>query len=408
MPKTSIEKHGMFIEVMGNVLEWYSFALFMPFLPILSKVFFPIEDTAYRSVLSFLAFSVGLFMRPFGAMILGPIGDKFGRRRAISSAILLMAIPTVIIGILPDYSQIGIWAPILLVLMRALQGISLGGEYTTAMVHFVEQAPANRRAFFGSLSDAGSQVGVLLGSQTLVFFLWWFGEDEVRKFAWRIPFCFAAILIPLACFVPKTLSTSKEKSEPSIYRRLLKYKKEIWYTAAITSFSAVAFYTLLTFIPYYLDNRHVLSLKEITTCSSYATMIMVVFILLGGILADIYKKKLFMFIGIIGVSVVVYVMFLWEVASYEQWMALQLLYGAFIGLYYSSRAAFFTSVFPPQLRCTAVSVSLSVSQAIFGGLTPVVMDHITKNSSILSVIPATVVAISAIWALLMMQSQSEK
>jgi MHS family proline/betaine transporter-like MFS transporter len=166
------------------------------------------ENAVHREILSFLILSVGLFMRPFGAAIFGPIGDKFGRQKAISISILLMAIPTFCMGLLPNYSQIGVWAPISLVFLRALQGISLGGEYTAAMVHLVEKAPSNRRCFYGSLSDAGSQIGVLLGSQVLVMLHSFFSDGEVYSFGWRIPFFLAVLLVPFAFLVPNDVPSS--------------------------------------------------------------------------------------------------------------------------------------------------------------------------------------------------------
>ncbi|MDR0631689.1 MAG: MFS transporter [Holosporaceae bacterium] len=400
MFRIDVEKYESSIEFVGNILEWYNFALFMPFLHILSREFFPLENVVHREALSFLALSAGLFMRPFGAAILGPIGDKFGRRRAISISIILMAIPTMCIGLLPNYNQIGVLAPVLLIILRAMQGISLGGEYTAAMVHLVERAPQNKQGFYGSLSDAGSQIGVLLGGQSLVFLYSFFSREEICSFAWRIPFLFAIALIPFAFLVPNNFSTSKNKSSESIFKSLKTYRKEVVCTVSITAFSAVGFYTLLTFLPYYLVSSDVLSLKEAAICSVYSTLAMIIFILIGGYFSDLYSKKFFMIFGITGVSVTICLMFLFRTTSFDQWLALQLLYGVFLGLYYSSRAAFFSSAFPPHVRCTAVSISLSLAQAVFGGLTPITMNHITKISHFLSVIPIIFISICAVYALI--------
>jgi MHS family proline/betaine transporter-like MFS transporter len=394
------------IGALGNILEWYNFGLFMPFLHVLSAEFLPMENVAHREILSFLALSIGLFMRPLGAVILGPIGDKFGRQRAISISILLMAIPTLCMGLLPNYNQIGVWAPILLVFLRALQGISLGGEYTTAMVHLVEKAPNDRRSFYGSFSDAGSQVGVLLGSQSLVLLHRFFSDGEVYSFGWRIPFLLAVVLLPFAFLVPSDISSSKNKPEEQVFKTLRMYKKEVCCTMAITAFSAIGFYTLLTFFPYYLTDNKILLQEDAAACSLYATLIMTISILIGGYLADRYGKKLFMILGIIGVTLITYPMFLRGGAkSFSHWLTLQLIYGSFIGFYYSSRAAFFSEAFPAKVRCTAVSLSLSLAQAIFGGLTPIILSHTVKISPLLSVMPMTLIAICAIYALVILKEK---
>ncbi|MDR1982511.1 MAG: MFS transporter [Holosporaceae bacterium] len=408
MLKINLKKYESTVGTLGNILEWYNFGLFMPFLHILSSEFLPIENATYREILSFLALSIGLFMRPLGAAIFGPIGDKFGRQKAISISILLMAIPTFCMGLLPNYNQIGVWAPILLVFLRALQGISLGGEYTAAMVHLVEKAPSNRRSFYGSLSDAGSQVGVLLGSQSLLLLYKLFSNDEVYSFAWRIPFLLAILLIPFAFLVPSNIFSPKNKPVEPIFKTLKMYKKEIGCTVAITAFSAIGFYTLLTFFPYYLTDNKILLQEDAAACSLYSTLVMTIAILVAGYLADRYGKKFFMILGIIGVTLITYPMFMTSTRSFDHWLALQLVYGVCIGCYYSSRAAFFSEAFPAEVRCTAVSLSLSLAQAIFGGLTPLILSHAVKISSFLSVIPITLMAICAIYALIILKGKNMK
>jgi MHS family proline/betaine transporter-like MFS transporter len=408
MFKVNLRKYETIVSALGNIFEWYSFALFMPFLAVISKQFFPLENAAYARLLTFFALSVGLFMRPFGAVIFGPIGDKFGRQKAISFSILLMAVPTVCIGLVPNYHDIGIAAPVILVFLRALQGISLGGEYTAAMVHIVERAPSNRRGFYGSWSDGGSQIGVLIGGQALVMLYSFYGESEIYSFAWRLPFLLAIVLLPFAFMVPDQDARAKKKSKEPLFKTVLEHKKEAGCTIAITAFSAVGFYTLFTFLPYYLVSNNVLSLKCATQCSIAANMIVIVFILLFGYLSDKFKRKPFMIFGIAGISLVTLVMFVFQKNSFSYWFVLQSLYGFFMGAYYSSRAAFFAEAFPTKIRCTAVSLSLSLAQAIFGGLTPTVMSYCQEYSNFLAAIPILVVASVAIYAISLLEDRTGK
>ncbi|MDR2781245.1 MAG: MFS transporter [Holosporaceae bacterium] len=406
MSRINVEKYESCVGALGNVLSWYNFALFMPFLHVISSEFFPLENAACREVLSLFAMSIGLFTRPLGAAIFGPIGDKFGRRKAISISVLLMAIPTVGIGLLPNYEKIGILSPILLILLRAMQGISLGGEYAAAMVHLVECAPSNRRGFYGSLSDAGSQVGVLISGQALVLLYAFFSQNEIYSFAWRIPFLFGIILLPFVFLIPGNAQPqNKEKPKESVFRALRMYKKEVLCTISITSFSAVGFYTLLTFLPYYLVSNDMLSLKEATTCSVYSTLVMIIFILIGGYFSDSCSRKKLMRFGIVGVTMAIYAMFLLNIRSFQGWIILQMVYGACIGVYYSGRSVFFSDAFPPHIRCTAVSLSLSLAQAIFGGMISIVMAQLTKISLFLSIIPITCVSCFALIALTVLKEK---
>ncbi|MDR2766110.1 MAG: MFS transporter [Holosporaceae bacterium] len=407
MSKTNLGKYESVTSALGNVMEWYSFALLMPFLPVISEQFFPLKNVACSKLLTFFVVSIGLFMRPLGAVVFGPIGDKFGRRRAISLSVLLMAVPTVCIGILPDYHHIGIAAPILLVLLRSLQGIALGGEYTTAMVHLVELAPTNHRGFYGSWSDGGSQVGVLIGGQALVLLYSFFSEPEIYSFAWRVPFLLAVLLVPFAFLVPE-IDQKKTKPRESIFKMLLANSKEVVCTVAITAFSAVGFYTLFTFLPYHLVSSNMFSLKEATWFTVASNAVMIVIIFGAGYLSDKYRRKPFLISGVVGVLLVSLVMFMFPRASFIYWLILQSLYGFFIGFYYSCRAAFFAEAFPVQVRCTAVSVSLSVAQAIFGGLTPAVVSYCQAYSDILAVVPIALVSLMAIYAILQLEDRTGK
>ncbi|MDR1361780.1 MAG: MFS transporter [Holosporaceae bacterium] len=402
------KKYDAACGVVGNVLTWYSFALLMPFLPILSKKFFSYGDQSTCSILSFLSVSVGLFMRPLGSMLFGPIGDKIGRRRALSTSILFMAVPTVAMGLLPDCEQWGLAASLLFVSLRVIQGISMGGEYSTAMVHFVELAENRRRGFFGSFSDAGSQAGVLLTGQALIILHIFFTEQEIYDYAWRYPFLAAALLIPFA-FISSSSDAPREKTEKySIVKSLLKHKKEVSCTVAITSFSAMGFYTLLTFVPYFFVRENILTLNEAAKCSVYANIFIVISALGCGYLSDIFGRKFFLIGGMLGVSVSVYLMFLTDMRSFDTLMLLNMLYGACLGMYFSSRAAFFSEAFPKRVRCTGVSISMSLAQAVVGGSSTLIMDYFTSISKILSIAPITLLAILGIWGVSVLKDRTGK
>lgn len=393
------KKYEPVIGVFGNIFEWYNFALFMPFLPIISKQFFPIGSEACSDIITFLVLSMGLFTRPLGSAVFGPIGDKFGRTKAISWSILLMAFSTFGMALLPGYDSIGIAAPLLLAFLRALQGISMGGEYTSAMVHLVEKAPSNKRGFFGALSDAGSNVGVLFGGQSLVLLYLFFSNDEIYSYAWRIPFLFSLILVPFAYLLPKDMKTKKEAVKESMITMLLSHKKEMFCTLFITAFSAVAFYTLLTFLPYYLNSIKVLSLEDATKCANTATVVMISFILIAGYLSDKFFRKPFLLLGIIGAGISLGIMLTSSQKSVLFWMVINGICGAFLGTYYSCRAAFFTEAFPKKIRCTAVSISLSLAQSIFGGLCPAVTLRLTHIAAPFALIPVLCVSLAAIYCL---------
>ena len=400
------DKYELALSALGNTLTWYNFALFMPFLHILSKNFFPAEGAATSSMMSFLVVSIGLFMRPVGATTLGPIGDVVGRQRALMISILLMAVPTFCIGLLPNYASIGFLSPIILLFFRALQGVSLGGEFVAAMVHLVELAPTNRRGFMGSLSEAGAQIGALLASSSLVMLYMFYTEAEIYEYAWRYPFLAAILLVPFAFIHPHKEAKQQKKSKGSVVVGLLKHKKEMLCSIGITSFTAVAFYTSLTFLPYYLVREDVLTLREATQCSMSFNISVVVASIFFGYLSDMFKRKPFLKGGIIGATVVTYFIFLVGAASVSLWKIINVIAGFFVGMHFSSRAAFFSEAFSKNVRCTGVAVSISVAQAVVGGSTAMVMDFCTSVSPWLAVVPITIVATLGLFSLAKMQDRT--
>lgn len=150
--------------LVGNIMEWYDFAIYGYFAATIGKQFFPSEDPAISLIASFGAFAAGFLARPLGGIVFGRIGDIVGRKRVLMLSVMAMAVPTTLIAFLPGYETIGILAPIILVLLRIIQGLSVGGEYTSSIVFLVEQAPAKRRSFFAVWGMWGAVLGILAGS----------------------------------------------------------------------------------------------------------------------------------------------------------------------------------------------------------------------------------------------------
>jgi MFS transporter, MHS family, proline/betaine transporter len=150
--------------VIGNVLEWYDFAIYGYFAAAIGRQFFPHEDPVAQLLSAFGVFALGYLMRPIGGALFGHIGDQFGRRAALTLSVAAMAIPTFLIGLLPGYATLGLWAPVALTLLRMTQGFSIGGEFTSSVVFLVERAPEGRRGLMGAVAMSGATGGILLGS----------------------------------------------------------------------------------------------------------------------------------------------------------------------------------------------------------------------------------------------------
>ena len=174
--------------VIGNVLEWYDFAVYGYFAPILATLFFPDGDRTLSLLAAFGAFAVGFLMRPVGAALFGHIGDRYGRARALLLSVALMAIPTVVMGLLPTYDSIGLAASLLIVLLRMCQGLAVGGEFTSSIVFLAEHAPPRRRGFFSSWAMFGATAGTMLGALVGAALSSTLSQEALAAWGWRVAF----------------------------------------------------------------------------------------------------------------------------------------------------------------------------------------------------------------------------
>src|SRR5690242_1534364 len=181
----------------GNVMEWYDFSAYGYFAATIGRRFFPSADATTSLIAAFGVFAAGFLMRPLGGVVFGHIGDRVGRKAALTISVLAMAVPTFLIGVLPDYATLGPAAAVLLVVLRMIQGLSVGGEYTTSIVFLVEGAGQKHRGFAGSWSGFGAVGGILLGSAGGALVTVTLSPAEVASWGWRLPF-FAGLFVGLA------------------------------------------------------------------------------------------------------------------------------------------------------------------------------------------------------------------
>jgi MHS family proline/betaine transporter-like MFS transporter len=178
----------------GNVLEWYDFALYGYFAPVFSVLFFPSSDPSSSLMAAFGVFAIGFLARPLGALLFGYLGDTRGRREALAWSIILMALPTCLVGLLPTYAQIGIAAPIALMALRFLQGLSVGGEFTGSVTFLVEHAAPHERGYIGSWAGFSAQIGALLGSSVGTLAATNLTQESLHAWGWRVPFIAGSVI----------------------------------------------------------------------------------------------------------------------------------------------------------------------------------------------------------------------
>lgn len=398
----------------GNILEWFDYTLYGIFATTLSKVFFPQNNPELANLLIYFVFALGFASRPIGGIVLSHIADKIGRKKSLLISILLMSIPTFILGLLPSYKEIGLLAPISLIIIRLLQGVAIGGEFTGAMVYLVEESDARHRGINGSWSDFGSPFGVLIGLLLASVLTSIMSFEDFENFGWRIPFLLSIFIALFGAYLRFKLEeteafSSTEKEKIPLIETLKHHKKVTISTAFVAAFGGVSFYLLLTFLHNFLKLHTSLSEHDAFEITCLANFAMLIMIPLGGYLSDKFtRKKILIHSVILSCLISIPMFYTLEKSLIISHIIFEILFAAAIGLFFGGRAAFFAEAFPTHVRCTAVSLAFGISHSLFAGTTPLMAEYfLYKTSSIFGLSSIVVIfCILALWALVNIEDRT--
>lgn len=362
----------------GNLVEWYDWYAYSAFSLYFSGAFFPEQDATAQLLNTAGIFAVGFLMRPIGGWMFGRIADKIGRKQAMTLSVLLMSLGSLLIALTPTYHSIGVLAPILLLMARLLQGLSVGGEYGVSATYLSEMATENRRGFYSSfqyVTLVGGQLialGIQLILQKLIL-----TEEQLHDWGWRIPFVIGAFLAVIALYLRRNLHETeafeaqkeKKSEKKGTIKALLQHPKAVLTVVGLTLGGTLAFYTYTNYMQKFLVNTVHLS-KDLSTLLSFITLL--IFIILQpafGALSDkIGRKPLLIGFGILGT---IFTVPLLTALSNTQsvWTAFFLLMAALIIVsgYTSINAIVKAELFPAEVRALGVGLPYALTVAIFGG-----------------------------------------
>ena len=363
--------------VIGNVLEWYDFAVYAYVAVYIARKFFPQGDEVTALLATFLAYGLGFVARPLGGIILGRVGDTHGRKTALLITIALMAVGTVMIGVLPTYASIGIAAPLLLVVARLLQGFSAGGEWGSSTAYIVEWAPANQRGFYGSFQQTSVVAGLLLGSGIAALANTLMTTAQMDDWGWRVPFLLGGILGPVGLWMRRTIDETpaymKAKAAPApastdTAGNWIMAGRAFGFTIVWT----VCFYVLLNYMPTYTQKYVKLSASAALWSNTIGLFALVVFIPIFGKLSDRIGRKPLLLACCIAYIVLPYPIFTYLVsgASYIELILVQILFAILIAMFSGPGPAAISEIFPTRARSTWMTSGYALSVAIFGGFAP--------------------------------------
>ncbi|MDP1963966.1 MAG: MFS transporter [Reyranella sp.] len=372
------------VGAIGNVLEWYDFAIYGYFAAAIGRAFFPREDPVAQVLAAFGIFAVGFLMRPVGGALIGHIGDKFGRRAALTFSVAAMAIPTFLVGALPGYEVLGVAAPILLTLLRMVQGLSVGGEYTTSIVFMVERAPPGRRGFIGAMAGCGAVGGILLGSATGTLLAETMSAEALEAWGWRVPFLIG-LLVGLAGFLLRRHVQEAPKAHKAAGSPLLETVRNhgplLARLAALSVFNSVGFYLMFVYIVSWLqlvDGMAPARALGINTISMAALLPLMVAM---GWATDRFGRKLVM-LGAVVFGFVGALPFFWLMHHVDPALVLlgQMGFVLAVGTFVGTQPAIMVEAAPVAVRCTAIALGYNVTLGIVGGLSPLVATWLVSRT----------------------------
>jgi MHS family alpha-ketoglutarate permease-like MFS transporter len=374
---TRTRLRSILIGSVGNLVEWYDFYVYAAFSLYFAPEFFPDGDELAQQLSVALIFAFGFLVRPVGGWLFGRMADHHGRRRALTTSVLLMCFGSLLIAITPGYASIGPWAPAVLVLARVLQGLSLGGEYGASATYLSEVAEPRRRGFYSSF-----QYVTLLGGQLLAIVVllllqsFLLSEGELKAWGWRIPFALGASFALVASLMRRGLHETEQfelakgqaRRESSL-RALARYPREVAIVVGLTAGGTAAFYTYTTYMQKFLRLSVGLTSSESTRVTALSLLFAVVLQPLYGALSDrIGRKWLLVGFGTAGTLFTVPLLSALE-ATRSAWAALAYLCIAWmiVSGYTSINAVVKAELFPTNVRATGVGLPYAITVSLFGG-----------------------------------------
>ncbi len=360
--------------MIGNLLEWYDFAIYGYFAATIGRVFFPAQDPVAQVLSAFGIFALGYLMRPLGGILVGHIGDRYGRRAALTFSIAAMAVPTFLVGVLPGHATLGVAAPILLTLLRMIQGLSVGGEATVSMIFLVERAPPGRRGLVGSMASLAANGGFLMGSAIGAAFAALLPADALADWGWRIPFLLGLLVGVVGWWIRHLLEDDPPLPGPvrsPITDTLRHHGRLVGRVAGIAIFNAVGFYLMFLYIVTWLQTVDRVAPAQALEINTVSMLALLPTMITAGWLSDRVGRRPLMFAALV-VGFVGAVPFLWLMHHPHPALMLtgQLAFAIPAGICLGVMPAFLTEAVPAGVRCTAVSLGYNIAFGIIGGLTP--------------------------------------
>lgn len=367
--------------MIGNIMEWYDFALYGFFAPVISQLFFPSDNHLTALVATFGIFAVGFTMRPLGGVLFGWIGDRRGRASVLRLSIITMGLATFLLGALPTSNDIGIWAAVLLVGVRLMQGLSVGGEFSGSVTYMVETAAPRQRGFIGSWANFGSMAGTLAGSGLAALFSTVLPSDAVNSWGWRIPFLLGGLFAAFAYYYVRDLDAAphiqhhekQHKQESPLHEALTRNRRETLLAVIFASGYGICFYIPLVYLPTYAHEVGQIHSSVALQINALGLALSMPLIPLAGWLSDhVLRRRTFLLIAFLLMALSGWSLVGLSADTVTNLILGQLALAALIALPLGAAPAMFVELFPVNDRLTGYSLAYNLGLGIAGGTAPMI------------------------------------
>lgn len=368
----------------GNATEWFDYGVYAVVVGYITANFFPGGDEGTGTLWALATFAVSFLVRPLGGFVWGPLGDRLGRRKVLALTIVLMAGATFCIGLLPTFDQIGYLAPALLILLRLVQGFSTGGEYGGAATFMAEYSPDKKRGLFGSFLEFGTIFGFALGTAVTLFLQIILGDQAMTEWGWRLPFLIAGPMGLIGLYLRSKLEDtpvfreleddagSQEHPQSRVKDLVTRYWRPMISMAGLVIALNVANYTLLSYMPTYLETRIGLTADGSLTLILIGQLVMMCLIPFAGSLSDRVGRKPLWLVSMGGLFVAAIPMYLLMGTGFAGALIGFAVLGVLYVLQLATISATFPAMFPTQVRFAGFAITYNLATAIFGGTAPLV------------------------------------
>lgn len=389
-PAAPLMKKVAFASFIGSAVEWYDFFLYGTAAALVfNTLFFPSLDPVVGTIAAFGTYAVGFIARPLGGVIFGHFGDRLGRKTVLTTTLIMMGAATTGIGLLPTYESVGIWAPILLLLLRVIQGFGVGGEWGGAVLLAVEYAPSDKRGLYGSFPQAGVPLGSLLGAGAFAIASAILTQEQFLSWGWRIPFLLSAVLIIIGLYIRLQISetpafTEATETHTEVRQPILTVMRYYWRNVLIAMAARLGenaiYYIFTVFILTYGTQVAGMDRNTLLNAVLIATAIEAVLIPVFGYVSDKVGRRPVYMAGAAAAAVAAFPLFWLTDTGSAFWATVGVSLAAVAhAAMYGPQASFFSELFGTQVRYSGVSIGYQMASVLAGGLSPLIAALLLKQ-----------------------------